>query len=141
VEDSATVRVGDAKSLTTNRERVDRDLGDRFEFEFTGQYQAWRDLSLSTLYKYGFKLEDRISGHQGFPTQLLEQDTASTEQIYIIRANYSTLALYRGGRFPLPLDIALSYRDRFAGSGPRNGGSPSQVLKTRYIGLRVQVIF
>src|SRR2546428_661463 len=93
--DSATVRVGDAKSLTTNRERVDRDLGDRFEFEFTGQYQAWRDLSLSALYKYGFKLEDRITGHSGFPTQLLEQNTDSTEQIYIVRANYSTLALYR----------------------------------------------
>ena len=139
--DSATVRVSDGKSLTTNRERVDRDLGDRFEFEFAGQYQAWRDLALSALYKYGFKLEDRITGHKGFPTQLLERDSDSTEQLYIVRANYSTLALYRAGRFPLPLDVALSYRDRFAGSGPRSGGSPSQVLKSRYIGVRVQVIF
>jgi outer membrane putative beta-barrel porin/alpha-amylase len=139
--DSATVRVGDATSLTTNRERVDRDLGDRFEFEFAGQYQAWRDLSLGALYKYGFKTEDRISGHHGFPTRLLEKDTDSSEQIYIVKATYSTLALYRAGSFPLPLDIALSYRDRFAGSGPRNGGLPSQVLKTRYIGLRAQIIF
>ena len=100
-------------------------MGDRFEFdfEFTGQYQAWRDLSLSALYKYGFKLEDRISARKGFPTQVFEKDTDSTEQIYIVPANYSTLAL----------DIALSYRDRFAGSGPDSGASPSQVLKARYI--------
>ncbi len=139
--DSATVRVAAANSLTTNRERVDRDLGDRFEFEFTALYQVLSGLSLSGLYKYGFKLEDRISGHMGFPTQLLEKNSDSTEQVYIVRVNYSTLPLYRAGRFPLPLNVALSYRDRFAGSGPLTGGSPSGILKTRYIGLRVQVIF
>jgi hypothetical protein len=139
--DRVTVRVGDANSLTTNRERVDRDLGDRFELELGAQYQALASLSLSGLYKYGFKLEDRFSGHMGFPTQLLQTNTDSTEQIYVVRVNYSTLPLYRAGRFPLPLDVALSYRDRFAGSGPRTGGSPSQMLKTRYLGLRVQALF
>ena len=73
--------------------------------------------------------------------QLLEKDTDSTEQVYVIRLSYSTLSLYRAGRFPLPVDIALSYRDRFAGSGPRSSGSPSQVLKTQYIGLRLQAVF
>ena len=139
--DRATLRVGDPNALTTNRERVDRDLGDRFEFELSGRYSVRPGLSLSALYKYGFKLEDRMEGHKGYPTQVLEEDTGSTEQLYMVLVSYSTLPLYRAGRFPLPLDITLSYRDRFAGSGPRTGGSPSQVLKTRYIGLRVQALF
>jgi hypothetical protein len=61
--------------------------------------------------------------------------------VYIVRLTYSTLPLYRAGRFPLPVDIALSWRDRFAGSGPRSAGSPSQVLKTQYIGLHLRAIF
>jgi hypothetical protein len=44
-------------------------------------------------------------------------------------------------RFPVPLNLSLSYRDRFAGSGPRTVGSPSQVLKTRYISVTLQVLF
>jgi hypothetical protein len=41
----------------------------------------------------------------------------------------------------MPLHLSLSYRDRFAGSGPSLPGSPSQVLKTRYIGVALQVLF
>jgi outer membrane putative beta-barrel porin/alpha-amylase len=139
--DRVTQRVGDANALTTTRERLDRDLGDRFEFEFSTQYQMTDGFSASALYRYGFKLEDRFTSHRGLPVQLLEKDTDSTEQVYVIRLSYSTLSLYRAGRFPLPVDIALSYRDRFAGSGPRSSGSPSQVLKTQYIGLRLQAVF
>jgi hypothetical protein len=139
--DEATLRVGDANTLTTTRERLDRDLGDRFDFEFSAQYQLTSVLAASLSYRYGFKLKDEFTSRRGLPTQVLEEDTDSTEQVYIIRLTYSTLPLYRAGRFPLPLDIAVSWRDRFAGSGPRSAGSPSQVLKTQYIGLHVRAIF
>ena len=71
----------------------------------------------------------------------VERDTDSIEQIYIVRATHFMWPLYRAERFPLPLAVTPSYRDRFAGSGPVTDGSSSEVLKTRYIGLRVQVIF
>ncbi len=139
--DSATLRVGEPDTLTTTRERLDRDLGDRFDFEFSALYQLTSAFALSASYRYGFKLEDVFTSHRGLSTQALEKDTDSTEQVYVLRLTYSTLPLYRAGRFPLPLDIAVSWRDRFAGSGPRGAGSPSQVLKTQYIGLHLRAIF
>jgi Putative MetA-pathway of phenol degradation len=139
--DQVTLRVADANTLTTTRERLDRDLGDRFDFEFSAQYQLTSAFAFSVAYRYGFKLKDEFTSHRGLATEVLEEDTDSTEQVYIVRLTYSTLPLYRAGRFPLPVDIALSWRDRFAGSGPRSAGSPSQVLKTQYIGLHLRAIF
>jgi hypothetical protein len=139
--DEATIRTGDPNSLPTSRARVDRDLGDKFEFEVGGQYALWSGLSLSALYKYGFKLEDRVSGPNGFPEHFAEKDTDSSEHIYIVQVRYSTLPLYMRGQFPIPVNVFVSYRDRFAGSGPSAGGSPSQVLKTRYIGVGLQIVF
>ncbi len=140
--DRATLRIGSSPIVSlSQRERVDRDLGDRFEIEFTSKYQLLRDLSVSALYKYGWKLEDRITGHDTFPTRVLEKDSNSTEQVFIVRGTYSTLPLYLEGKFPIPLNLTLSYRDRFAGSGPRNAASPSQFLKTRYISFAVSVLF
>jgi hypothetical protein len=139
--DEATLRVGDADTLTTTRERLDRDLGDRFDFEFSAQYQLTAAFAFSLAYRYGFKLKDEFKSRRGLPVHVLEEDTDSTEQVYITRLTYSTLPLYRAGRFPLPVEIALSWRDRFAGSGPRSAGSPSQVLKTQYIGLHLRAFF
>jgi len=140
--DQATLRIGSASNpITRNRERLDRDLGDRFEIEFTSKYEVLRGLSVSALYKYGWKLEDRITGHKTFPTRALEKDTDSTEQVFIVRGTYSLLPLYLEKKFPIPLNLTVSYRDRFAGSGPRNAASPSQYLKTRYISFGVSMPF
>ncbi len=140
--DQATLRIGSSPiAPLSQRERVDRDLGDRFEIEFSGTYEVLRGLSLSALYKYGWKLEDQITGHKTFPTRVLEKDTDSTEQIFIVRGTYSLLPLYLEKKFPIPLNLTVSYRDRFAGSGPRNPASPSQFLKTRYISFGVSVPF
>jgi hypothetical protein len=139
--DHATMRIGAPGTLTTNRERVYRNLGDKFEFEVSSRCVIWSGLSLSGLYKYGFKLEDRIESRRGFPTRFLEDDSDSTEHIYIARANYSTLPLYLERRFPIPVNVFVGYRDRFAGSGPSIAGSPSQVLKTRYIVAGLSIVF
>ena len=142
--DTTTLRGATPEDPISNiRAQVHRDLGDQFEFEVSALYSPpiLRGLSLSALYKYGFKLKDHISGPPGFPNQAQEQDTNSTEQIYIVRANYSTLPLYLEKQFPIPLVISLYYRDRFAGSGAVVVGSPSQVLKTRFIGVGLGVLF
>jgi hypothetical protein len=139
--DHVTQRIGDPNTLTTTKENFDRDLGDRFEFEFGANYRLPAGFTVSALYRYGFKLPDQFTSHHGNPVQPLEKDTDSTEQVYVVRLNYSTLPLFLEGRFPVPLDVAVSYRDRFAGSGPRSAGSPSQILKTQYISLRIQAAF
>jgi len=139
--DDVTIRAGEQNSLPTNRAKVHRDIGDKFEFEVGGRYVIWSPFWVSALYRYGFKLEDRVSGPRGFPHNLAEQDTDSTEQLYLVQLNYSTLPLYMERRFPIPLNVFVSYRDRFAGSGPTALGTPSQVLKARYIGVGLQVLF
>lgn len=139
--DNVTIRAGQENALPTSRARVRRDIGDRFELELGGRWVVWSPFSVSALYRYTFKLEDRIDGPGGFPNNLAEEDTDATEHIYIVQLNYSTLPLYRQKRFPLPLNLYVSYRDRFAGSGSRASGSPSQVLKAQYVGIGVQVLF
>jgi hypothetical protein len=125
--------------LTTNRERVRIDIGDKFEFEASGTYYVFDSLSLSALYKYGFKLEDDVSGNRNLAYHTLEQDTDAEEHLYIVGLTYSTLPLYRERRFSLPLSVSLSYRDRFAGAGPRT--PYGQVLKSRYLDVGLQILF
>lgn len=119
--------------ITPNKEKVKRDLGDRFEFEVSGKYTLLRGFHVSSLYKYGFKLEDRISGNKGFAYESLEDETARTEHVYILGVSYTTTPLYLEKQFPLPLTASLSYRNRFAGS--------NNILKTQYIGAELKVFF
>jgi len=139
--DRLTIRAGEEDALPTSRAKVTRDIGDRFEIEFGGRYYIWSPFSVSALYRYVFKLEDRINGPSSFPHNLAEKDTDAYEHIYIVQANYSTVPLFAQGRFPLPMNVFLAFRDRFAGAGTTATGSPSQVPKTRYIGLGIQVFF
>lgn len=127
--------------ITTNREKVERDLGDKFDFEFSGKLYLTSAWSVTAQYRYAFKLEDEIHGRRGFLYRTLEQDTDATEQIYILSLSYSTLPLYLEKKFPIPMGFSLSYRDRFAGSGAHSAQSPSQVLKSRYISVGLQILF
>jgi hypothetical protein len=141
--DYATRRVPSdvTNPITANRERVYRELGDRFEIEGGVKYELPRGFSASLLYRYAWKLKDVVVGHRGFSYDVLTQDSDSTEQIYIVGIGYSTLPLYLEKKFPIPMGVSLSYRDRFAGSGPHSAGSPSQVLNSQYINLGLQVLF
>ena len=141
LSDDVTIRTGPEGQLPTSRAKVHRDIGDKFEFELGGRYVVWSPFSVSALYRYGFKLEDRVDGPGGFPHNTAEKNTDATEHLYIVELSYSTLPLYAEGRFPFPLRAFVSYRDRFAGSGTTALGSPSQVLRARYIGVGLQVIF
>jgi len=141
LRDEVTIRTGPENALPTYRARVHRDIGDRFEFEVGGRWVVWSPFSVSGLYRYAFKLEDRIAGPKTFPHNFAEEDTDATEQVYIAQLNVSTVQLYLQKRFPIPFNAFLAYRDRFAGSGPRSSGSPSQILKTRYLGVGLQFIF
>jgi hypothetical protein len=119
--------------LTVNRENVSRDLGDIIELEAAAKYNFLTGFTFSSLYKYGFKLQDQVSGRKGFTYSSLEDETDYTEQIFIVGIAYSTFPLYLQKKFPLPLTASLSYRNRFAGS--------NNVSKSEYIGLGLEVLF
>ena len=119
--------------ITSNKEEVDRDLGDIIELEASGQYQFTDSFSISLLYKYGFGLKDKISGSQGFSYQALEEETDYSEHVAVFSLDYSTLSLYRAKKFPIPLNLSLSYRDRFAGS--------NNAFKSKFFGVGIMVYF
>jgi hypothetical protein len=133
--DHITKRVPDDVNnpLTANKERVSRDLGDRFEFEVSARYALPMGFSLASLYRYVFKLEDQISGTKGFRYESLEEETARTEHIFTVELYYSTVNLYREKKFPFPAVAHLTYRNRFAGS--------NNAPRSQYIGLELQVFF
>lgn len=119
--------------LTSNKEKVKRDLGDIFELEASGNYSISKVFSFNIIYNYKFNLKDQISGTQGFAYESLEEETNRTSHIIIGGFSYTTLPLFMEKKFPLPLTASISYRDRFAGS--------NNVLKAQYVDLGVQFFF
>jgi hypothetical protein len=119
--------------VTTNKENVSRDLGDKFEFDISARYVPVKDWFLTAQYRYGFKLEDQVSGKKGFNYSSLEDETARTEHIGFVGLSYSTLGLYQDKRFPLPIVVSVYYRNRFAGS--------NNAFRSQYIGLILQIFF
>jgi hypothetical protein len=119
--------------VTANKENVSRDLGDIIELEVSAKYNFLTGFTFSSLYKYGFKLKDHVSGKKGFAYSSLEDETDYTEQVFIVGIAYSTFPLYLQKKFPLPLTTSLAYRNRFAGS--------NNVFKSQYIGLGLEVLF
>jgi len=119
--------------LTTNEEKVDRNLGDIIELEVSGTYEFLEGLNLWLLYQFGYAMKDHISGDMGFNYDSLEDESRQTEHIGIIGLSYSTIPLFIKKKFPLPLTANVYYRNRFAGSG--------NVFKSQYIGLMLAVYF
>jgi hypothetical protein len=119
--------------ITTNRENVKINVGDYFEYEISALFGIWKGLYASALYKYGFKLQDKVSGSKGFAYSSLEDETKATSHIYIVGLSYSTLPLFIEKKFPLPLNATLTYRNRFDGS--------NNVLKSQYVGFSLSAVF
>lgn len=68
LEDSETKRVPDDvnRPITSNKEKVDRDLGDIFRLKASGEYSFTESFGLYLEYEYGHKLKDDVSGSQGY---------------------------------------------------------------------------
>ncbi len=133
--DKETLRVPDDvdEVITANEEKVDRDIGDVIELEASASYAFFEGWNFSLLYKYGFAFENDVSGDKGFAYESLQDETDYTEHVGIVGLSYSTIGLYRAKKFPVPLNVSISYRNRFAGS--------NNVLKSQYVGVKLEVYF
>lgn len=120
------------RPITANKENVDRNIGDAFELEVSGVYEFLKGFNFSLLYKYGYKLKDRVSGDRSFSYESLESETRATQHVGIASLYYSTIPLFQAKKFPLPMAAGVSYRNRFAGTN---------VLRAQYISLTLAVYF
>jgi hypothetical protein len=121
------------RPVTATKLKVDRDLGDEFEFEGSAVYTPFKGFSVSGLYQYGFKLKDEVSGPEGISFKALEDETDWTSHIVIAGLSYSTIPRYLEKKFPWPLTATVLYRNRFAGS--------NNILKSQYLSLTLAVFF
>jgi hypothetical protein len=133
--DKETLRVPDAvdRPITLNKEEVDRNLGDNFEFEVSGKYNLPKGFGISLLYNYWSRSRDRVEGKKGFAYDSLEEETDITSHIYIVGLSYSTISLFMDKKFPVPIDASISYRHRFAGS--------NNAVDAKYLSLALAVYF
>jgi hypothetical protein len=119
--------------LTSNKEKVDRDLGDILELELLGNYSLNREWSVGLKYRYTMKFKDDISGNQGFAYSSLEEETDFTSHMGHLLVGYSTVQKYLDKDTTVPLYVNLAYRDRFAGT--------NNVTKSQYLSLEFGMFF
>lgn len=119
--------------ITQNKEDVDIDVGDRIELDLLAQYKFTPEWSMAGRYRYAKKWEDDVDGNMGFSYSALEEESDRTGNIYQIYLAYSTVEKYRNKQARFPVDAAISYRDRFAGS--------NNALHSQYVELRFRLYF
>jgi hypothetical protein len=102
--------------IAINEEKVERNLGDIFGFEFEGKYTFLEVFTFWVLYDYSFKRKDSIDGDKGYAYESLEDETDWTSHIAKAGLSFSTTPWYLQKKFPLPLDVSFVYRNRFEGS-------------------------
>jgi hypothetical protein len=132
--DSQSKRVPDDvnRPITTNKENVDRDVGDLIEFKLLGVYSFAKGFSFSAMYDFQYGFSDQVDGDRDYLYESLEDETDFKSHECILGISYSTLPLFMEKKFSVPLVASLSYRNRFAGAN---------LTKSQYINFGLQLYF
>jgi hypothetical protein len=121
------------------KDNVNKKAGDVIEVELAPKIGLFvPGLNFVPLFKFGYKFEDHYSGSRNLNYGALSDEldnlrTSYEEYIYILSLQYTTMPLYLEKRFPVPLAVNVSYRDRFAGTG----GVPN----SQYVSFTLQVFY
>jgi hypothetical protein len=119
--------------LTSIKEDVKTDPGDRIEFNTSASYTFAKGFSLYLYYENAWHWKDNVTGYHGRNYKILEEETNYREQVYRVGLYYSTIPLYQQKKFPVPLTTTIQYRKRFAGK--------NNLLKSDYILLGLHLYF
>lgn len=111
--DEVAARVPETASSSLSNSldgQISRDLGDSFYTSIGSSFRAYQDIKLVAQYAFQYKQRDRHSGekYQSSRYDLLGQDTDQQLHSVQLGLNYSTIALFRAKRFPVPLDFNLT---------------------------------
>lgn len=93
---------------------VRRNLGDQLEMEVSASY-AYDRFILSGAYENSRKFTDRYSVPLGYQYKNLESETNTLQHRYAVGLKYTTVKAYVAKKFPIPLEVKLTYNDIFAG--------------------------
>ena len=110
---------------------VKRDIGDTVQAEISPSLGVLKGVVIGGMYQYTHKFKD----HHDCPAAVnglgtcgdLAIATDFDAHIFVARISFTTLPWVVDGKFPLPIVVALSYRDRFAGN--------NNLWVSRYVGF------
>lgn len=127
-------RISDPHQPLTNvKKNVRIDPGDIFEIETSVKYD-FSDVpymggtSLELIYHYTDIFNSDIPD-----AVILEKETRAEEHSFLCKLNYSTIPLYMKKEFPVPLNLYIGYRNKFAGS--------NNAFKTQYLQAGLSIYF
>ena len=112
--------------------------GNVIEVETSAKYKfndvpVLEGFSLEGLYHYTYASKSEVKDPSGNRVPGLEGETDGYEHIYMIKLGYSTIPLFVQKKFPLPLDMSVSFRDKFAGN--------NSTFKTQYLQATATLYF
>ena len=114
--------------LTDQKDKVDLDLGDILELEFAGTYTLSRTWYGGLKYRYTQKAKDSVDGYPG-----LEDETDTTSHMAFVSLGYTTVRSYLDKEAKVPLEVGVTYRNRFAGT--------NNVTRSEYVSLDLSLYF
>lgn len=111
--DEVTLRPGNPLTTAT-KERLERDLGDYWEYdiELGKRFGDWR--VSATWHRYREE-PDRYTSKIGTDTRFLSANTDTLADQYRVALTWSGIRAWQQGKLPLPLIVKLEMQDAFAG--------------------------
>ena len=119
--DEQTLRVLEAVDRPlaplSNTDEVDRNLGDIFELELSGDWAFTNMFSLYGTYKYGSRQKAEVSGSRtDLNYDSLEDETDWSYQSVLAGISFSTVSKYLDEKASVPFSVEFDYEDIFAGT-------------------------
>lgn len=99
-----------------NTDKVDRNLGDIFELELSGDWAFTEMFSLYGTYRYGSRQKDSVSGDRtDLNYDSLEEETDWSYQSALAGVSFSTVSKYLDETASVPFSVEFDYENVFAG--------------------------
>lgn len=113
VADKVARRVPETHDSSLSRDldgQIDRDLGDIFYSSVGASLELFTGLNLKTQYSFQYKEKDEYVGtkYEAGRYNWLARDSRQNMQALQVGLGYSTIPLYRKGKFALPMDLNLT---------------------------------
>ena len=115
----------------TQKEKVDRDLGDIVEIELGASHKLPKGFGISGTYGGFFKGPDRIKGAGGHYASM-EDETEQAGHTLTLGVSYNNLEKFQNKAARVPYQFSLSHWHRFAGKN---------LNKAQYISLKGSLFF
>ena len=129
--DKATLRVCSRDNpVCPNKGKINRNLGDVLAAEISPVIGLMKGVIFAPLYKFEYGFKDNYGANgTGLPVSVLEKNSSFQSHEVKVVLSYTTIPWVIEKKFPIPLVVSFTYRNRFAGD--------NYVNDSQYFGFNV----